>query len=517
MTPAFSEPHDAERNIDASQPSGAYLEKRLFDGRSWWVLVTWIFIAAAFLRLYALDLKPLHHDEGVNGLFLTNMIRASTAFRYNPGNYHGPTLFDFAWVSTKAFGLTTAAVRFVPALFGLLTVGLVLALRRRIGDIGALSAAALLSVSPGSVYYSRYFIHETLLACFILGLVVAFERFWETRRVPYLALGAVSAGLMFATKETALISACVLACSVFATLLLVGRTLRTAYAELGTRCGGRTRLLFSAITAIVAFVAVEIAFYTSLFSNREGLTDAVRSFNIWANTGTRAHVHGWTAYLSWLVQEESAVLVLGALGVGLAVWCRDNGFAVFLALWSLGTLAAYSLVPYKTPWLTINIIVPLAIIGGYAVQLIHASLIRRVQKTGMLALAILIAISGYQAAVLNFVRYDDERYPYVYAHTRREVLTLVSDVNRLFEQSNGRIPFSIAIVSPDHFPLSWYFRYYRTGFYGHVVSTDAPVVIARERQAKDVNAILGERYKRLDSYPLRPGVRLVLYVRRDVG
>jgi len=34
-----------------------------------------ILAAAALLRLYDLGLKPLHHDEGVNGVFLVRLLR----------------------------------------------------------------------------------------------------------------------------------------------------------------------------------------------------------------------------------------------------------------------------------------------------------------------------------------------------------------------------------------------------------------------------------------------------------
>src|SRR4029079_524520 len=131
--------------------------------RAWWrIAAVWILIVSALARFYALDLKPLHHDEGVNGFFLTNLIKSSVGYRYDPANYHGPTLYYLARVSTAVFGLSTFAVRFVPALCGLLTVVLLLSLRKRIGAIGSLVAASFVAVSPGAVYMSRYFIHEAL-------------------------------------------------------------------------------------------------------------------------------------------------------------------------------------------------------------------------------------------------------------------------------------------------------------------------------------------------------------------
>ena len=193
----------------------------VISARTWWILTAAILLVAAVLRFYDLTLVPLHHDEGVNGNFLVRLVREGY-YHYDPANYHGPNLYYFAalwpWLlrvlggqnAQNNYGLTTFAIRCVPALFGLATVGLVFTLRRNLGTIATLSAAFLLAISPGAVYLSRYFIHETLFVFFTLGLVVALLRYFETARLLYLILAAVSTALLFATKETAVISVAVL-------------------------------------------------------------------------------------------------------------------------------------------------------------------------------------------------------------------------------------------------------------------------------------------------------------------
>ena len=42
--------------------------------RYWRIGVIAIFLIAAVLRLYDLNLVPLHHDEGVNGNFLVRLV-----------------------------------------------------------------------------------------------------------------------------------------------------------------------------------------------------------------------------------------------------------------------------------------------------------------------------------------------------------------------------------------------------------------------------------------------------------
>ena len=60
--------------------------------RNWWIAAAMILLAAGFLRLLFLDLKPLHHDEGVNSLFMTQLFRGGY-YHYDPANYHGPSLY----------------------------------------------------------------------------------------------------------------------------------------------------------------------------------------------------------------------------------------------------------------------------------------------------------------------------------------------------------------------------------------------------------------------------------------
>src|SRR6267378_7515088 len=201
---------DSARRVNVCETPG--VNKRLWVAGAATILIT-----GAFLRLYDLNLVPLHHDEGVNGNFLLRLVRDGF-YQYDPQNYHGPTLYYFAalipWISkflfgksfAETYGLSTFTIRFVTAAFGVATIWLLLTLRRHIGPIAALASAALLAISPGAVYLSRYFIHETLLVFFTLSVVVATLRFYESVRPSYLLLAAASAALVFATKETAFIS-----------------------------------------------------------------------------------------------------------------------------------------------------------------------------------------------------------------------------------------------------------------------------------------------------------------------
>lgn len=501
--------------------------------RAWLIGCAAILAVAAFLRFYDLALVPFHHDEGVNGNFLVTLVRDGR-YHYDPANYHGPTLYYFSalipWIirflfgpaAQNTYGLTTVMIRMVPAAFGLATIWLVLSLRRRLGSIGTLAAAGLLAISPGAVYLSRYFIHETLFVFFTLGLVVAALKFYEEAHPVYLVLAAAATALLFATKETAIISAGVLVIAfatthVYRRLTVKKRTVSTGQAitDFIERIGGPTQLAIWVLVATAVFVGLNVLFYSSFFTNYpKGVTDALKTFEFWSKTGKEAHVHPAYQYVLWLKSREPVLLGLGVVGAVIVVLKPRNSFALFSALWAFGLIAAYSLISYKTPWLALNFIVPLALIAGYVFQFAATW---AGQRELIVAGALAFAIGAYQTIDLNFINYDndDQSYVYVYAHTRRETLRLLDEIDRIAKQNQGG-QTGITIVSPDYWPLPWYLRdYSRVGYYGRMSDSNEPIIIASEGQIAEVQQRFGSRYQQVGGpFPLRPGVSLVLFQRR---
>jgi uncharacterized protein (TIGR03663 family) len=493
---------------------------RVWSERSELTPIVWMLCALAVtavavaLRLHHLELRPLHHDEGVNGLFMTRLLQPPYSYRYDAANFHGPTLFYLAKPVVMGLGSTTFAIRLVPAVCGIATVLLAFILRRWIGAVGALTATGLLAISPGAVFFSRYFIHEMPLVCFTFTAVLAAWGYAQRPRVLYLLLASASAAMMFATKETAIITLGVLLIAWILTVVFLH--VRRAPAPVPQRAVTPSlgRRLALGVTCIALFVAINVMFYSSFFTNEEGVRAALRGLVLWTETGTRDHIHPWSSYVRWLMLEESPILVLGLVGSVVALWRAREPFVVFTALWALGIVAAYSLIPYKTPWLVLNMILPLAILGGWAAEAAFTSLptTRRWVVVAAGVLSALVATS--QAVILNFVQYDNDRYPYVYAHTRREILQLVDRIHQIGMRAPS--PITIAIVSPDYMPLPWYLQNYGSGYYGRVTTTPDPVFIGSTRQDTALRSQLGDGFVRSGPYPLRPGVDLVLYVRQDL-
>ena len=491
----------------------------------WWWSGLAILVAAALLRLLFLTEKPLHHDEGVNGNFLVTLFRTGY-YHYDPANYHGPTLYYLAVIPTAinnvlhwGHGLSTFGIRLVTAAFGVGVAWLMLCLRRWMGDAGSLAAAVFAAASPGFVFFSRYFIHEILFVFFTLGVLVAWLWYRETGRQRYLMLASASAAMMFATKETWLITAAVwliaIPCTVIWTRLLkpIDEPAKKPAVETAPDRSDQEKQFFQ---AGLLFVMIGVLFYSSFFTNPKGILDSVLTFTYWTKTGQHGiYNREWSTYLQWLAQEEAPILILGAIGTVVALIKARSRAVVFAAFWTIGIMAAYSLVPYKTPWLALSLILPLVLMTGYLVEEMY--------QPGLRAFTVIVAVAAvcvclYQAIDLSFFHYDDDSYPYVYAHTNRDFLSLINEIDAIAAANPAKKNIPIGIVSPEHWPMPWYLRDYpHADFWGRLVPTvSEPIVIALQPQVPEVQQQLGPSYHIYSVHELRPGNTLVMFVRNDI-
>jgi uncharacterized protein (TIGR03663 family) len=537
-----------KRRAKPPKPATVPVEVRpALAAKKLWQLTLWqwagliILLAASFLRLLELSNKVLHHDEGVNGMFMTNLFRTGY-YHYDPANYHGPSLYYIGEITTTIGslflgkgGLNTFTIRLVTALFGVGVVWLLLCLRRQLGTFGAIAAAALATVSPGFVFFSRYFIHEILFIFFTLGVIVALLRYAHTGRPRYFMLASASLAMMGTTKETWVITVAVWAIAIPCTMLWLRMFKRDdlepapailprAGAQVaGTQEWSRQQLYTN---AAVLFLAIWVVLYSSLFTNfPQGVIDSVRTYGFWFQTSGNANVYPWTKYFEWLfgwqngfsfrADGELPVMLLGGFGTIVALLQARSRFAVFTAFWSMGIFAAYCLVPYKTPWLALSIVLPFIIMAGYGMEQLYGRWRQRAFARVLIAVAVILA--AVQAIDLSFNRYDDETEPYSYAHTRRDFLNLVHEIETIAAGNPAGKNIGITVMSSEHWPLPWYLRDYpNAGYWGKVVDTKEPIIIAHEDQKAEVNRLLGGKYRIVSEHDLRPGNRLVLYLSKDL-
>jgi predicted membrane-bound mannosyltransferase len=196
----------------------------------------------------------------------------------------------------------------------------------------------------------------------------------------------------------------------------------------------------------------------------------------------------------------------------------------FILFFTVFTAAAYSLIPYKTPWNLLPFHFGLAVLaGGGVALLLRISRFRLVKLVVLAALVpgfVKLAVQSYRA---NFELPADPANPYVYAQTSPALLRLVGEVEKAAASAPEKGDLFIEVVAPpeETWPLPWYFRgYTRVGYWtspeaarSDVGTTRAAVVVSSAAFADEIGAELGEGYRQT-FYGLRPEVVLALFVRR---
>ena len=166
----------------------------------WSALAVLLAIAAALaLRVPHLATRPLHNDEAVNAVKISELWQHGR-YAYDPDEYHGPTLhyatLPFLWLSgaRNSSELDDATLRLAPVAFGVALILLLLLFSDGLGRHALAWAALFIAVSPAMVFYSRYFIHEMLLVFFTALTLGAGWRYAQTRLARWAVLAGAGVG-----------------------------------------------------------------------------------------------------------------------------------------------------------------------------------------------------------------------------------------------------------------------------------------------------------------------------------
>src|SRR5208282_1894387 len=518
-----------------------------------------ILLLAAIVRVAFLDIKPPHFDKGINGWFCDQM--AKTGFyAYDPTNYHGPLHFYVLFVSLQLFGRSLWALRLPVVLASLLTIFWIFLFRPFLGRTVCYLAALGMAISPGFIFYDRYSIHEAWLVLFLI------VTFWgilgiSTSREPRYFWGFIL-GLtgMILTKETYIIHLAAFAAAgclvlVLRRLRLEGRSLQRpgvasprnankGVANPGAasnappardRLQQRTRLPVRHIVgAILVGVTLIIFFYSGNFRYWRGLEGLYQTFLPWTKTAVDAAGHGKPDFdLFPLVPPFVAhVPALGALANFKLNWywirllLDYEWFAVagllfsfrfilggnpalrFLAIYGLGVLLAYSIVPYKTPWCIISIAWPFLFLGAALLEFIAKHLNRLV---AVLVALPLFAHAAWKSYDLNFVKFDNAKERYVYVQTFREYRNFVDPIlEKGAKNPESKTKLSGLVLLASYFPIPWDLgEFPNIGYYNADSAwpqkLDADFIVVDEDKADKLEKGLKDRYFTKD-FRLRDGM-----------
>jgi uncharacterized protein (TIGR03663 family) len=469
----------------------------------WSAAIIGVLSLAVALRLPRLADRPMHADEAVLADKFGTLLETG-AYDYNPHDYHGPALLYATLVPAGLRGihqyanLDEQALRIVPVFFGLLLVAMPLLLAGALGRPAALAAAALTAVSPAMVFYSRYYIPEMLLVCFLLGAIVFGYRYACSGHAGWAIAAGSCLGLAFAAKETA-----ALALAAMAVALALSTRKLGDYRVLGLGLGAGL-LVFVVLISSFFRQPGAIAEYMHSFANYSG-----RGF------GRGPHVHPWYYYAGLLLRAEALIVALAIVGAVAAWKRRDTRLPRFL-LWYTAILAfLYSVVPYKTPWCVLGPLSGAVLLAG----------------AGLIALFRWRKIAG--AAVLAagiFPMYAAGSSPYLYSQTGKDVYVIRDHLEALAAVHPAGRAMPVAVFSKQNlWPLPWYLRSFTGVRWWNGVPQQKPsvsVILA----SPDVEPALvrmlyespppGERELYMNMFEgyleLRPGVELRGYVAKGL-
>ena len=505
-------------------------------------------VVGAVLRLGQLEQRPMHTDEAVHAVKFGQLLEDGI-YRYDRDEYHGPTLNYLTLIPARLVSagklteVRESTLRIVPVFFGVALVVLVLLLMDGLGGKAAVVAAILTAISPAFVYYSRYYIQETLLVCFTFGAIACGYRYCRNKHVLWALLTGAFLGLMHATKETCIIAFAAMGAALLLTVLTQRRQGKESGAVATVKATNPKHL-----AAMIGCAAVvSMLFYSSFLTNLSGISDAARAYGAYFHRASQnqLHIHPWHYYLKMLVcwrlgegpiWSEGLIVFLAAVGLGVAVIKRhsNNGdvrLFRFLAFYTLIMIVVYSAIRYKTPWCMLGFLHGMILLAGVgAAAFLKASSRRRRTVVSVLLVAGGITLAA-QAYLGSYKYASDMRNPYVYAHTDSDVFTIVQRVEEMAQADPNGFDMYVQVICPgdDYWPLPWYLRSFTKVSWQN--SVDYALPIARMIVASpEVEAALIKKLYELpppgekdlyvylfDSYvELRPQVELRGFVTSDL-
>lgn len=467
-----------------------------------WFLFSALALLALAVRLPGLGERPMHTDEAING-YITGNLLAGESFHYDPRDRHGPSLYLFAeplarLCGAKNFaGLTETELRLTPVIVGSVTILFFGAAVDIFGFAACIIAALIFAFAPVPVYYSRYFIHETLFVAFTLGLIVSGWRALKNS-VSAAACTGLFAALLVNTKETFVIHFFALGLALAAWFFL-SREKFPAFKV--------------AAVAFGVFIVSGILLLTWFGQNWKALADLFHAVpHLSSRAAGEGHQKAFTYYFKLLVTDILWLPTLvGIYAIFNNVRLRANKAGVALAIYTLVVFLIYSAIPYKTPWLTLNFCLPLALLSGIGVEYVWS----RFNKIGARCLtlaivSIMLVFMGRTTWALAFKNAADPKNPLAYAHTVDDLLRLPDRVEQLVKEHNLKQPL-IAVVAADPWPLPWYLRkFQRVGFWQPDQDPgNADIYITSAEAAGKLENKLKDRLP--EFFGLRPEVIVILW------
>jgi uncharacterized protein (TIGR03663 family) len=418
-----------------------------------------ILLIGSFLRLYKLDNRPAHFDEGGGHAIGSRALMERGEYIYNP-DFHGPFLYHITALFFFLFGMSDITLRITQAIFGIATIAVLWFLKDHVKKETMLVLSLLIALSPSLVYYSRFAVHDSYFVFFTMACLVFLYLYSKTKESRYIYLFSACLAFLFTTKENAYITVAAMVAYFGLEFLIEFFNTKGSISKIlkkNTYLNWIKDNKKEIFISFVIFLSIFSIFYTSFFRYPQNFVTAIKEPFIHWFTKTRTQ-HGffqpYSFYLRILEEYDTTIFIFGLLGILLPVFVR-NHYTKFASFFSAFNLVVYLLMPYKEPNNVVHIVMPLAVSGAVFIEYVND----KIKKYVILLLILLSFYSLYVTWQTSFVKYADENNYLVYVQTVDDVKPLLKLVERITKERGKNI--SIVVNIPEtEYPLSWYFRDY---------------------------------------------------------
>ena len=156
---------------------------------------------SAFLRLFRLEDRAMHHDESLHA-FYSWQLSEGLGFVHNP-MMHGPFQMELTAGVFVLLGDSDFTARLLYAVTGILLVLMPILFRDFLGRTGTILTSSMLCISPALVYFSRFARNDIIMAVFTFGIIICIWKYLETQKPRNLYIMSGLLALCFGTKESA--------------------------------------------------------------------------------------------------------------------------------------------------------------------------------------------------------------------------------------------------------------------------------------------------------------------------
>jgi uncharacterized protein (TIGR03663 family) len=420
-------------------------------------------IIAFILRVYEIDLRPLHHDEGVNFHFLKETATRGY-YPYSHENYHGPLYFYLSRLFLTLYGDNELGLRLSSIVSGLGLVAIPFLVLEGFGGVFVLLAGLFLALSPSMVFHSRYAIHEMLFAALSIWFAVASYKWFLSKERRDLYQMFVSLALLISTKETFIISGAA---------AVVGLLFAFKPGQIFPQLWSARR---SYAGPFIAFTAILFGIFSGGFRWFGGVYEMFLAVPQWIGRGTgdTGHFKPFLFYTQvlWMTEPWLVVgLMLGAI-LFCALWFPairksrmgsifiGDSLLRFLFGLSFGFWILYGVVSYKTVWLIISQSSAMTLFLARFIYLILINQNAFAKKSLVGSIIVLLSIMGFYSYEYNFKNPYGLNHPYCYVHTTEGLVRMMDDIKN-YQKSYPNARIMVGVNS--YWPLPFYFRDFGNG------------------------------------------------------